>query len=114
MSLTTNEDSYSLGKCSLKLLIQLIDTDSVNEVSNIIIILLAFENDGNVKSDEDVIIGRASANWEFVDDILLCHKELDLGPREAEYETSLLLNMVKFTVFRNNRVGSLRPSIQIK
>jgi hypothetical protein len=114
MRLATNEHSHSLGQCSLKLLIQLIDADSVNEVANIIIVLLALEDDGDVQGHEDVIVGWASANWELVDNVLLGHKELDLGPGEAEDEAAILLDTIKLAVFRYNRICPLRSVIEIK
>ena len=109
MCLSTDEYSDSLSQSSLKLLVQLIDTDSVNEVSDIIIVLFALENNCNVESDEDVIVSWASANWEFVDNVLLSYKELDLGPREAEDEATFLLNTIEFTMLCDYCISSFRP-----
>ena len=109
MRLSTDEYSDSLSQSSLKLLVQLIDTDSVNKISNIIIVLFALKNNCDVESDKNVIIGWASANREFVDNVLLGYKELDLGPREAEDEATFLLDAIEFTMLSDYCVSSFRP-----
>ena len=91
------------------MLIQLIDTDSVNKVSDIIIVFFALENNCDVESDEDVIVSWASANWEFVDNVLLGYKELDLGPREAEDEAAFLLDAIEFTMLCDYCISSFWP-----
>jgi hypothetical protein len=106
MSLSSDEHSNSLGQGGLELLIQLIDTDSVHEVTNGLLIILALEHDGDIHGDEDIIVGWAGSNRELVDDVLLSDQELDLGPWQAPDEATFLLDMVKLSVLGDNSIGS--------
>lgn len=109
MRLSADQYSDSLGKSSLKLLVELINTDSVYEVSDIFVVFLAFENNSDIEGNENVVIGWASANRELVDDVLLGDEELDLGPREAGNQTALLSDMVELAMLSDYCVSSLRP-----
>jgi len=80
MCLASNEHPDSLGQCSLQLLVQLIDADPIHKVLDILLGIFAPEDDGDVKCHEDVVVGWASSDREFVDDILLGDQELNLGP----------------------------------
>lgn len=80
MGLSSNQNSYSLSNCSFKLLIQLINTDSVDEIKDTIFVRFTSKHNSNTKSDKNVIIGWASSHLEFIDDILLSNQKLDLGP----------------------------------
>ena len=110
MGLATDQNSDSLGEGGLELLVQLIDTDSVNEVSDVIIVFFALEDNSNVQGNEDIVVRWASANREFVDNVLLSYKELDLGPREAEDKAAIRLNTIELTMLRDNCVSSFRPA----
>lgn len=108
MGLSSNENSDSLGNGSLKLLIELVDTDSVDEVSNIFIVGFASENDSNIQGNKNVVIGWTSSDWEFVVDILLSDQELDLCPWKTNVKASNLFNTIKFTVLGNDGISTLR------
>jgi len=92
MGLASDEHSDPLGDGGLQLLIQLVDADSVTEVEDRVVIWLASENYSDVKSNKDVVVGWASSNWELVSDVLLGHKELNLGPGEANNEPTFTLD----------------------
>jgi len=85
MGFASDENSDSLGDSGLQLLIQLVDTNSVTEVEDGVIIWFASENYSDVKSNKDVVVCWASSHWELVCDVLLGYKELDLGPGEANH-----------------------------
>lgn len=80
MGLSSNQNSYSLSNSSFKLLIQLINTDSVDEIEDTIFVRFTSKHNSNTKSDKNVIIGWASSYLEFIDEILLSNQKLDLGP----------------------------------
>lgn len=80
MGLSSNQNSYSLSNSSFKLLIQLINTDSVDEIEDTIFVWFTSKHNSNTKSDKNVIIGWASSYLEFIDEILLSNQKLDLGP----------------------------------
>lgn len=73
MCFTSNEHSDSLSESCFKLLVQLIDTDSIDEIMNRLIIFFASENHSNIKSYKDIIICWASSHWELVSDVLFCY-----------------------------------------
>ena len=108
MSLASNKDSHSLGQGSLQLLVELIDTDSVHEVADVIVVFFALEDHCDVESNKDVVVGWTGSYRELVDDILLCHQELNFGPRKAEHEASLFLDMIELAMLRNDSVCSFR------
>ena len=106
MGLASDEHSDPLGDGSLQLLIQLVDTDSVTEVEDTVVIWLASENYRDIQGNKDIVVSWASSNWEFVGDVLLGHKELDLGPGEANNKATLFLNGVKLAMLCNDCIGS--------
>lgn len=106
MCFASDENSDSLSEGSLKLLVKLVDANSIYEVMNILIIWFTSENHSNIKSNEDIVISWACSDWEFIGDVLLGNKELDLGPWEAENETTFLLDVVEFTVLGDDCIGS--------
>jgi len=80
MSLSSDQNSYSFSNGSLELLVKLVDTNSVNEVEDIILSFHALENNSDTKTNENIIVSWASSNLELVCDVLLGNKELNLGP----------------------------------
>ena len=70
MGLISDEDSDSLSDGSLKLLIKLVDTDSIDEVSNIIVGGLASKDYSNVECNEDIIVSWASVYRELEENVL--------------------------------------------
>jgi len=80
MGLSSNQNSYSLSNSSFELFIKLINTDSVDEIKDTVLVRFAPKHNSNPKSNKNVIIGWASSNLEFIDDILLSNQKLDLGP----------------------------------
>ena len=106
MGLASDKHSDSLGEGSFELLVKLVDTDSVHEVSDVIISVLAPEDNGDIQGNENVVISRASSHWELVDDILLGHQELNLSPWEAEYKPTLFLHVIELSVLCDDCVRS--------
>jgi hypothetical protein len=90
MSFTSNQNSHSFGDSSLELFIQLIDTNSVNEVKDTLIVFswVASENNSDTKTNKNVIISWASSNLELIGDILLGNEELNFGPWQAPDKSS--------------------------
>jgi hypothetical protein len=111
MGLTSDQNSNSFGKSSLKLLIQLVNTDLVNEVVDRCIIWFASEHNTDIEGNEYIVVCWSSSNWELVSNILLSYQELDLSPWKARDDAALFLNVIKLTVLGDNGVGSLWPII---
>jgi hypothetical protein len=109
MGLASDQDTNSFSDGGLKLFVQLVDRNSIAEVEDIILSSLASEDNSDINGHEDVVIGRTSSHWELVDNVLLSHQELDLGPWKAPYKSARALNMVKLAMLCNNSVCSLRP-----
>ena len=107
MSLCSNQNSDSFCDGSFQLLVQLVNTDSVYKVTDIVISRLATENNCDVQSDKNVVICWARIYWELKKNILGCNQKLDLCPWKAEYKPTALFNMVKPSVFCNYCVCSL-------
>jgi hypothetical protein len=114
MGLSSDQNSNSFGKGSLKLLIQLVNTDLVNKVVDGSIIWLASEHNADIEGNEHIVVCWSSSNWELVSNILLSYQELDLGPWKAKDDATLSLNVIKLTVLGDNGVGSLWPIITNK
>lgn len=83
MSLATDQNSYSFSNGGFKLLVQLVNADSVAEVENALFIWLAPECDSDVKLNKYVIVGWTCSHRETIYHILLCHQELNFGPRQT-------------------------------
>ena len=111
MGLSSDQNSNSFGKSSLKLLIQLVNTDLVNEVVDGIVVWLASEDDTDIEGNEHIVVCWCGSNWELVSNILLSYQELDLSPWKAQDEATLFLDVIKPTVLGNDGVGSLRSII---
>jgi hypothetical protein len=109
MGLAPDQDSDTLSDSRLELLIELVDGDAIAEIKNTVIIFHAPEDHSDVQRNEDVVEGWTSSNRELIQQVLLGHQELDLGPRQARDESPLLVNGVKLPMFGNDRIGSLRP-----
>lgn len=109
MSLSSDQDSHSLGQSSLELFVQLVDADTVDEVMNALVVGLAPEDNSNVEGDEDVVVSWACAHWEFVSDVLLGDQELNFSPRQAEDEPTILLDVVEFSVLGYDSKCAFRP-----
>jgi hypothetical protein len=75
---------------------------------NRIFIWFASENYSNIKSNTDIVVSGAGPYWEFICNILLCYQKLDAGPRQAEDDSALFLDMVKFSVLGDNSICSFR------
>ena len=93
---------------TFELLVELVDADAVDEVTNIVIIIFASENNSNIQCHKNIVVGWAGSHRELVDNILLCDKELYLGPWQAKYEAALLLNVIELSVLCNNCISSFR------
>lgn len=78
MGLASNQNSDSLSDGCFELFVKLVDTDSIYEVLDTCIVILASEYNGDTKSNKDVIIGWASSNLKLINNILLSDQELDL------------------------------------
>jgi hypothetical protein len=74
------QHSYSLCHCSLKLFIELIDRDLVDEVLDIFFSSLDSESDTDVDLDKDVVVGWARFYRQIVNNALLGNKKLYLCP----------------------------------
>jgi hypothetical protein len=107
MGLASDQDTDPLGQSGLQLFVKLVDTDSVTEIEDGVVIWLAAEHDGDVQGHEDVVVGWTSSHWELVGDVLLGDQELDLSPWETENETTLLLDVVELAMLRDHSVGTL-------
>jgi len=81
MSFSSDQYSHSFSDGSFKLFIKLIDTNSVNEVKDILLFFHAFEDNGDTETNENIIISWASSNLEWIINVLLGYEELNLGPR---------------------------------
>jgi hypothetical protein len=79
VGLSTSENADSLGDGSLDLLVQLVNTDVINEGLNRFVVFLAFENRTDLDFDENVVIGGAGLHIHLEDYVLLGDKVLDLG-----------------------------------
>ena len=104
MGLVSDQDSYSFGDSSLQLLIELIDTDPVHKVSNVIVSGLASEDDCDVEGNKNVVISWASIHRELEEDVLRGDQELDLGPWKAEDKSTALLNMIELSMLGDDCV----------
>ena len=80
MGLTSDEHSHSFSDGSFELFVKLIDTNSVNEVKDIIFIWHASENNGDTETNENIVISWTCSNLELICNVLLSNKELDFGP----------------------------------
>jgi len=107
MGLTSDQNSNSFGKSSLKLFIQLVNTDPVNEVLDGFVVWLASEDDADIEGNEDIIVCWCGSNWELVSNILLSYQELDLSPWKTWDEATLFFNVIKPTVLGDDGVSSL-------
>lgn len=108
MSLSSDQDSHSLGQSCFELFVQLVYADTVDEVMDALVVWLAPEDNGDVEGDEDVVVGWAGAHWEFVGDVLLGHEELNFGPGQAEDEAAVLLDVIELSVLRYDGEGAFR------
>jgi hypothetical protein len=108
MSLSSDQNSHSFSDGSLELFVKLIDTNSVNEVEDIILSFHALENNSDTKTNENVIVSWASSNLELISDVLLGNKELNLGPWQAPDKTTVTLDLIKFTVFSDDGMSTFR------
>ena len=113
MGLISDEDSDSLSDGSLKLLVKLVDTDSVDEVSNIIVGGLASKDYSNVECNEDIIVSWASVYRELEENVLWSNQELNLGPWKADNKSSALLDVIELTMLGNDSITSFGPKIKI-
>ena len=108
MGLSSNQYSNSFSDSSLKLFVKLVDTDSVAEIENVLFSWFASENDGDTETNENVVVSWASSYLEGVSHVLLCNKELDFGPWEAEMQATLTMYAIEFTMFCDNSICSFR------
>jgi hypothetical protein len=111
MGLSSDQNSNSFGKGSLKLLIQLVNTDLVNKVVDGFIIWLASEHNADIEGNEHIVVCWCSSNWELVSNILLSYQELDLSPWKAWNEAAISFDLIKLTVLDDDGVGSLWSKI---
>jgi hypothetical protein len=109
VSFASDEDSYSLRDGRLKLLVELVHTDFVAEILYIFVLSLALHDNGDVQADKDIVVSGASSHRELVNNVLLCHQELNLGPWEAPNEPALILYMIKFTMLGYDGIRPFRP-----
>jgi len=107
MCFTSDKDSNSLSQSSFKLLIELVDTDSVHEVVDWLVIWFTSEYYCNIEGNKDIIICGAGSHRELVCHILLSNKELDPRPRKTEHKSSFFFDRLKLSMGGNNSVGSL-------
>ena len=80
MSFSSDQYSNSFSDSSFKLFIQLINTNSVNEIKDTLLIWHASEYNSDTKTNENVIISWAGSDLELIGDILLGNEELNFGP----------------------------------
>jgi len=106
MCFTSNKYSNSFSQRSFKLFVQLIDTDSVYEIVNTVVIWFASEHYSNIKGHKDIVIGGSCSYWELVCHILLCDQELNLGPRKTEDKTSFFLDLAILSMSSDNSISS--------
>jgi len=79
ISLSSSEYTNTLSDSGLDLLVELIDTDIVDELLNRLVVFLATEDSANLDFDEDVIVGGAALHVKLVDHVLLSNKVLNLS-----------------------------------
>jgi hypothetical protein len=110
MRLAPNEYPDPLSDSSLQLLVELVHTDSVAEVEDVIVCFFAFENYGDVEGDKNVIVRRTGSHREPINNILLRDQKLDFGPGHAgPDEAAFFLHVVEFAVAGDDCVGAFRP-----
>jgi hypothetical protein len=80
MSLSSDKNTNSFSNGSLELFIKLINTYSIAEIEDIILLWFTSENDSDTKTNENVIISWASSYLKRVSDVLLGYQKLDFGP----------------------------------
>jgi hypothetical protein len=108
MCFASDKNTDSFSDSGFKLFIELINTDSVAEIENILFAWLASENNGNSKSNENIIVGWARSYLELVSYVLLCNQELDFGPWKAEVQSTFAVNAIEFSVLCDDGICSLR------
>lgn len=111
MGLTPDKHSHSFGDGCLKLFIQLVDADSVDEIVDGLLIRFAPKYYCDGESHKDVVVCWARSHLELILDVLLRHQELDLGPGQAPYEPSSGLYVIKLSVMGDDGVCSLRTMV---
>jgi len=108
MRLGSHEHSDSFSDSGFQLFVKLVNTNSITKVEDIFIFTLASEHNCDVEGNKDVVIGWTGSHWEPIDNVLLRHQELNLGPRHTIDETTLLFDVVKFAVLRDHSVSTFR------
>ena len=107
MRLASNQNSHSFCDSSFKLLIELIDTNSITEVENVLLFFFASEDYCDVEGNENIVIRRTGSHRESINNVLFRHQELDFCPWHAGPDKStFLLNTVEFAVAGNNGIGA--------
>lgn len=79
VGLATGEHTDALSDSRLNLLVELVDTDVVNEGFNRLFVFFALENSTDLNLDKDVVVSGTGLDVHLEDNVLLGHQVLDLG-----------------------------------